>query len=311
VQELPNTSKVTAELIKNISAAVVGKDEIIRMMVVALISRGHVLLEDVPGVGKTLLAKSLAKSISGSFKRVQFTSDLLPSDITGVSIYNQKTSEFEYNEGPVFANVVLADEINRGTPRTQSSLLEAMEEQQVSVDGISRKLPVPFFVIGTQNPIESHGTFPLPDSQMDRFLLSLSVGYPDPDQEVEMLIRQSGHSLLDNVKTLISVSDLLALQNSVSAVSARKEIYEYIVRIISATRENQEILLGGSPRASVAMLNAAKGFAFTDSRDYVVPDDLKKVAPYVLAHRIMTYRKMSRRQLLELLEKIIAKVPVS
>lgn len=311
MQEILDNKKVLENLVKNIAKAVVGKDEVIKMTVVALISGGHILLEDVPGVGKTLLARSIAKSIDASFKRIQFTSDLLPSDVVGVSIYNQKKEEFEYLEGPIFANIVLADEINRGTPRTQSSLLEAMEELQVSVDGITRPLPKPFFVIGTQNPIESQGTFPLPDSQVDRFLISISVGYPTGSSEAEMLsLHSTKKSLSDNVSTIINVTELVKIQELVYKIEATSEIHDYIVRIVSATRNHNDIMLGASPRASVAMLICAKAYALMANRTYVTPDDIKAVVPYVLAHRILTYRTFTRPQILELIDSIVKKVPV-
>lgn len=312
MQEISKSKSLTDKLEQNIAKAIVGKPQAIKMTVVALISGGHVLLEDVPGVGKTLIAKSIAKSIDGSFKRVQFTSDLLPSDIIGVSVYNQKNSEFEYVEGPLFANIVLADEINRGTPRTQSSLLEAMEELQVSVDGVTRALPKPFFVIGTQNPIESHGTFPLPDSQVDRFLISLSVGYPDSNYESEMLSRHNKQqSLVDNVDTIINIQQLLEVQEMVNKVEATNEIFDYIVRINSATRNHNDIMLGASPRASVAMLTCSKAYALTEGRNYVTPDDVKSIAPFVLIHRIIPHRTLSRKQITEMVDKIISKIPVS
>lgn len=312
MEDLIKAKALTDKLEQNIARAIVGKPQAIKMTVVALISGGHVLLEDVPGVGKTLIAKSIAKSIDGSFKRVQFTSDLLPSDIIGVSVYNQKNSEFEYVEGPLFANIVLADEINRGTPRTQSSLLEAMEELQVSVDGVTRELPKPFFVIGTQNPIESHGTFPLPDSQVDRFLISLSVGYPEADYESEMLSRHNKQqSLVDNVETIVNINQIVDLQEMVNKIEANNEIFDYIVRINSATRNNNEIMLGASPRASVAMLSCSKAYALMQNRSYVTPDDVKTVAPFVLIHRIIPHRTLSRKSVTELVDKIIGKIPVS
>jgi MoxR-like ATPase len=312
VEDITKTKALTDRLEQNIAKAIVGKPQAIKMTVVALISGGHILLEDVPGVGKTLIAKSIAKSIDGSFKRVQFTSDLLPSDIIGVSVYNQKKAEFEYVEGPLFANIVLADEINRGTPRTQSSLLEAMEELQVSVDGVTRLLPKPFFVIGTQNPIESHGTFPLPDSQVDRFLISLSVGYPDSSYESEMLSRHNKQqSLVDNVDTIINIQQLLEVQSMVNKVEATNEIFDYIVRINSATRNHSDIMLGASPRASVSMLTCSKAYALTEGRAYITPDDVKAVAPFVLIHRIIPHRTLSRKQIAELVDKIISKIPVS
>ncbi|MBC7474814.1 MAG: MoxR family ATPase [Candidatus Sericytochromatia bacterium] len=309
LQNTLNAKIITDKLAENIGKAIVGKNEVVKMVIAAFIAGGHILLEDVPGVGKTLLAKSIAKSINASFRRIQFTSDLLPSDITGVSIYNQKKLEFEYIEGPIFANIVLADEINRGTPRTQSSLLEAMEERQVSVDGIARQLPNPFFVIGTQNPIESHGTFPLPDSQVDRFMISISVGYPSADYEAEMLARHSKDKyLVSNVETVLSLEELIELQKMVYKVEASNEILQYIVKIASATRDNTDIMLGASPRSSVAMLTCAKAYALMNSRNYVIPDDIKAVAPYILAHRILTYRASSRKQVLELISNIMKKI---
>jgi len=310
-KEVVDIRNIIEKLINNITKAVIGKEDVIRMVIVALISGGHVLLEDVPGVGKTLLAKSLAKSINASFKRIQFTSDLLPSDITGTSIYNQKNSEFEFVEGPIFSHIVLADEINRGTPRTQSSLLEAMEELQVSVDGVTRTLLKPFFVIATQNPIESHGTFPLPDSQMDRFMVSLSIGYPNSEDEAKMLSLHKKDSLIDNIETVISIKDILDLNNLVHQVFASDEIYEYIVRIVSATRNHPEIMLGASPRAAVSLLNCAKGYALISNRNYIVPDDLKVIVPYVLSHRIMTYRSYSKSQITELIDKILKTVSIT
>lgn len=311
MQELLNAKLTIEKLVKNIAKAVVGKEDVIRPSVTALIADGHILLEDVPGVGKTLLAKSIAKSIDASFKRIQFTSDLLPSDVTGVSIYNQKSNEFEYIEGPIFANIVLADEINRGTPRTQSSLLESMEERQVSVDGVTRLLPKPFFVIGTQNPIESQGTFPLPDSQVDRFLMSLSVGYPSLEFEAQMLsIHSHKKSLAGNVETIITIDEIQKLQDIVYQIKATDEIYNYIVKIVNQTRNHSDIMLGASPRASVAMLMCSKANALIEGRDYVIPDDIKAIAPYVLAHRLITYRAMNRKQILEIIDSLMKKVSI-
>ncbi|MFN8672440.1 MAG: MoxR family ATPase [Candidatus Sericytochromatia bacterium] len=304
--------KYIDSITQNIETVFTGKSEIVKLVVTALVAHGHVLLEDVPGVGKTLLAKSIAKSILGTFKRIQFTSDLLPTDITGVSIYNQKKLEFEYMEGPVFTNILLADEVNRGTPRTQSSLLEAMEEKQVSVDGVTRKLPEPFFVIATQNPIESQGTFPLPDSQLDRFIISLSIGYPSLEAEIEMLkMHNKKQDLSDNLSHVIDIQELIKIQNLVEKVQISNEIYQYIIKVVSATRNNNEILLGGSPRCSVALLTLAKAYALVNGRDFVIPDDIKYLSPYVLVHRIMPYRNQSREQLFDLVKDIINKVSVS
>lgn len=311
MQELSNAKLTIEKLVKNIAKAVVGKEDVIRPAITALLADGHILLEDVPGVGKTLLAKSIARSIDASFKRIQFTSDLLPSDITGVSVYNQRNNEFEYIQGPIFANIVLADEINRGTPRTQSSLLESMEERQVSVDGITRLLPKPFFVIGTQNPIESQGTFPLPDSQVDRFLMSLSVGYPSIEFEAQMLsIHSHKKSLTENVDTIINIDEIRKLQDIVYKIEATDEIYSYIVKIVNETRNHNDIMLGASPRASVAMLMCAKSNALMEGRDYVTPDDVKSIVPYVLAHRLIPYRAMNRKQILNVIEGLMKKVTV-
>lgn len=311
MQELSNAKLTIEKLVKNIAKAVVGKEDVIRPAITALLADGHILLEDVPGVGKTLLAKSIARSIDASFKRIQFTSDLLPSDITGVSVYNQRNNEFEYIQGPIFANIVLADEINRGTPRTQSSLLESMEERQVSVDGITRLLPKPFFVIGTQNPIESQGTFPLPDSQVDRFLMSLSVGYPSTEFEAQMLaIHSHKKSLTENVDTIINIDEIRKLQDIVYKIEATDEIYSYIVKIVNETRNHNDIMLGASPRASVAMLMCAKSNALMEGRDYVTPDDVKSIVPYVLAHRLIPYRAMNRKQILNVIEGLMKKVTV-
>lgn len=304
--------KNTDLLISNVEKAVIGKHEVVKLIVTALIASGHVLLEDVPGVGKTLVAKSIAKSIDGSFKRVQFTPDLLPTDITGVSVYNQKKSEFEYVEGPVFTNILLSDEINRGTPRTQSSLLESMEELQVSVDGVTRKLPVPFFVIATQNPIESQGTFPLPDSQLDRFIISLSIGYPSFESEVTMLsYHNKKRDLSNDLKTVMDISTLIELQNNIENIKVSTEIYNYIIKIVTATRNHNDILLGASPRAAVALLTISKSYAMISGRDYIIPDDVKYIAPYVLVHRIITYRTQTREEAFDLVKTIIEKTSIA
>lgn len=285
---MPDLHDIPQKLIDNISKVIVGKKQVIEFVVIGLMSNGHVLLEDVPGLGKTMLSRSLAKSIAGNFKRIQFTPDLLPSDVTGVSIYSQKTEEFQFREGPIFANIVLADEINRTTPRTQSALLEAMQEFNVTIDGVLRKLPEPFFVIATQNPIEFHGTYPLPESQVDRFLIQLGVGYPSNQEEVKILTRNLKESPLDDLQNVVSVQDIIGVQKAVTSVHIEPKITDYIVRIISATRNLPgDIKLGASPRASLALMRTSRALAFLDKRDYVIPDDVKKLALPVLRHRVM------------------------
>ena len=268
--------------------AVVIQAEALDLILVALLGQGHLLLEDVPGVGKTLVAKALAKAVSASFKRIQCTPDILPSDITGVSIYNQKTQNFVFMPGPLFAQFVLVDEINRATPRTQSSLLESMAETQVSVDGQTHKLESPFFLIATQNPVETAGTFPLPEAQLDRFLVSLSLGYPDFEAELLILDREEHQSPLNSLNPVLSPDHILALQALVRKVKVSRLIKTYIIQLVSATRSHQDILLGVSPRGGVALQRAAQVMALIQKRDFVTPDDVKKVAIGVLAHRLIS-----------------------
>ena len=274
-------------LTENLGQAIVGKSDAIRLVLVALLSGGHTLLEDVPGVGKTLLAKSLARSIDGKFQRIQCTPDLLPTDITGTNIWNPRTGEFEFLPGPVFANVVLADEINRATPRTQSALLEVMEEQQVTVDGNSRLVPTPFFVIATQNPVEYQGTFPLPEAQMDRFALSLSLGYPSEAEELQMLERLQLGTISKDLQPCISLDEVKELQRLSAQVKVEASLQQYILNLVRATREDEEITLGVSPRGTITLQRAAQALAFLDDRDYAIPDDVKYLAPHVLAHRMI------------------------
>ncbi len=294
-------------LTDNLSRTIVGKSEAIRLVLVALLSGGHALLEDVPGVGKTLLAKSLARSINGRFQRVQCTPDLLPNDITGTNIWNPSTREFEFMPGPAFANVLLADEINRATPRTQSALLEVMEEKQITVDGETRFVPYPFFVIATQNPVEYQGTFPLPEAQMDRFAVSLSLGYPTEAEELQMLQRHQKPMVMDDLKPCISLETVKDLQSLVSQVKITTELQQYILNLVRASRTDDEIILGASPRGAVALQKASQALAFLEERDYVIPDDIKAVAPHVLAHRLIS---ASGKQAKTIVERLLRTVPI-
>lgn len=301
------------QLVDNLAKAIVGKDEAIQLVLVALFSGGHALLEDVPGVGKTLLAKSLAASISGNFQRVQCTPDLLPTDITGTNIWNPQKGEFQFLPGPIFANVLLADEINRATPRTQSALLEVMEENQVTVDGISRKVPSPFFAIATQNPIEYQGTFPLPEAQLDRFALSFSIGYPSEVEELEMLKRlQAGQIGSANLEPCITPEEVLEIRNLATQVPVSDATSEYIVNVVRATRNDEEITLGVSPRGTSALLRSAQSYALIRQAldphrqsNYVLPDDVKFLAPYVLGHRIIVAGRRSPKNIIQRLLDVV------
>jgi MoxR-like ATPase len=275
------------QIVKQVETVVVGKRDVVELAVVALLCNGHLLIEDIPGVGKTTLAKALALSLGSAFKRIQFTPDLLPADITGTSIYNQKTHDFEFRQGPVFANIVLSDEINRATPKTQAALLECMEELQVTSDGVTHPLPRPFFVIATQNNIEHSGTYALPEAQLDRFLMRVSIGYPAVEDEVRILSQQVQSHPISSLRAVISTEDLLTLQDAVRAVFVHKSVQEYIVSIVTATRDHHQVEVGSSPRGSLALLHAAQAFAATLGRDFVLPDDVKMLAPFVLAHRIV------------------------
>ena len=310
---MPDLHEIPRKLMDNISKVIVGKNDVVELVTIGLMSNGHVPLEDVPGLGKTTLARSLSKSIAANFKRIQFTPDLLPSDVTGVSVYNQKSGEFEFKEGPVFANIVLADEINRTTPRTQSALLEAMQEFTVTVEGKLRKLPKPFFVIATQNPIEFHGTYPLPESQVDRFLMQLSVGYPSTQEESNILTRNLKDSPLDTLQSAVTIQDILELQKAVETVHIEPKIAEYIVSIVSTSRNLPgDIKLGASPRASLALMRTSRAMAFLDKRDYVIPDDVKKLALSVLRHRLILQPRSIVRGLTakDIVSHILKKVTV-
>ncbi|ABG51118.1 ATPase associated with various cellular activities, AAA_3 [Trichodesmium erythraeum IMS101] len=296
------------KLKENLSQAIVGKEDGIKLVLVALLSGGHVLLEDVPGVGKTLLAKSLAYSIAGKFQRIQCTPDLLPTDITGTNIWNPRSGEFEFLPGPVFANVLLTDEINRATPRTQSALLEVMEEKQVTIDGVSRSVPNPFFVIATQNPIEYQGTFPLPEAQMDRFTLSLTLGYPTESEELQMLQRISEGSGVKTLKACITLEEVQELRRLCSLVKVDESLKKYILKLVRATREDEEITLGVSPRGTVTLHQATQALGFLSGRNYAIPDDVKFLVPYVLSHRLIT---VGGRQTKTVVERLLGSITVS
>ncbi len=298
-------------LLDNMNSVLIGQSRSVRLAATAFFAGGHVLLEDVPGVGKTLLAKTLAHSVCAGFKRVQCTPDLLPSDISGVNIFDQKESCFSFVPGPIFTNILLADEINRATPRTQSSLLEAMEEGQVTSDGETRQLPELFFVIATQNPVEYHGTFPLPEAQLDRFMLSLSLGYPSAEQEVDMLERTLAEGAFA-VKPVLSVADVLEVRARVRQVFVEKSIQQYIVAIVNATRASDQVILGVSPRGSQLLMKASQAHALIAGRDFVQPEDVKLLAPSVFGHRIIPKQRGNKVSHGEIIEEIAAgvKVPI-
>ena len=278
---------VAHKIIDNISLVIVGKVEVIEQALATLIAQGHVLIEDVPGTGKTMLAKSLSTSIGCSFKRIQFTPDLLPSDVTGISVFNQQSSEFQFREGPIMSQVVLADEINRATPKTQSALLEAMEENQVTVDGVTHRLDLPFMVMATQNPIEYEGTFPLPEAQLDRFLMRISLGYPNFAEELAIIEHQERVHPIESLQAVASPQDILGLQEAAKSVYVDELVRQYIVSITEATRTHRDVTLGASPRASLGLFRASRAIALVRDRDYVVPDDVKLLASSVIAHRMV------------------------
>lgn len=284
-----NSGKQLADrLAANIGKVIIGKDETIKLLITALVADGHVLMEDVPGTGKTKLAKSLAKSMAASFSRIQFTPDLLPSDITGINIYDRSKNEFVLKKGPVFTNILLADEINRATPRTQAGLLECMEERQVTIDGETLPLEKPFFVMATQNPIETAGTFPLPEAELDRFIMKFSVGLPDRAEELSILERYMEEDPLDRLESVITAEELFEVRTAASKVFVKQCVRELLVDIVQATRESSDLTLGVSPRGSLALLKCAKAYAYISDRSYVTPDDIRAVAPACLAHRIRT-----------------------
>lgn len=274
-------------LCENIGKVIVGKDNVIRLVAVGLLARGHILIEDIPGIGKTTLANALARSLGCSFQRIQFTSDLLPTDILGVSVFNPRENRFEFQKGPIFANIVLADEINRTTPKTQSSLLEAMNDRQVSMDSVTYPLPRPFIVIATQNPVEHYGTFPLPESQLDRFMLKITIGYPGPEEEEKLLQTRKGRDPLDGIEPVLSTDEVIELQDAVDHVRMDPSLTTYLMDIVTATRKSTLIQVGVSPRGSLAMYKLAQAHALAAGRDYCIPDDIKKLAVPAFAHRIV------------------------
>jgi MoxR-like ATPase len=281
------TQEFANQVIDNVERVIVGKREVIELLLVALLCEGHVLIEDVPGVGKTMLARAMAISLGGQFKRLQCTPDLLPNDVTGVSVYNQKSGEFEFRPGPVFVNILLADEINRATPRTQSALLEAMQEQQVTVDGVTRPLPRPFLVLATQNPVEYEGTFPLPEAQLDRFLMRLEVGYPSPEDEKFLLTHLGREHPITQIGAVVDGAAILDLQKECWDVYVDETLRDYIIRLITATRSHPDLALGASPRASLALFKTAQALAALRGRDHVLPDDVKYLVPPTLTHRLI------------------------
>jgi MoxR-like ATPase len=295
-----------------IEQVIQGKSDQIRLALVCLLAEGHLLIEDVPGVGKTLLAKSIARTIGCSWGRIQFTPDLLPTDITGVNVFDQEHGDFEFRQGAVFANIVLGDEVNRASPKTQSALLEAMEERQVTVDAVTHPLPEPFLVIATQNPVEHEGTYPLPVAQLDRFLMRLSIGYPSPASELEVLHRHGKHSALDEIDAVSDARQILQMIEGARQVHVAETLNSYIIELVTSTRETSELTLGASPRASLALLRASRAYAAAEGRDYVIPDDVKALAPSVLAHRLLVApeTEMSGRSAGDVIDDLISSVAV-
>ncbi len=309
------TSQIVTQLQRSIARAIFGKEDVIQLALVTLLARGHLLIEDVPGVGKTTLAQALAKSFHCTFQRVQFTSDLLPSDVLGVSVYNPEAREFEFRRGPIFANVVLADEINRTTPRTQSALLEAMNEAQVTVDGRTMPLPQPFLVIATQNPVEHHGTYPLPESQLDRFLMRVKMGYPSHETEREILRSRTSDDPVISMEPVADVTDVLSMQETVTRVRVDSSLHDYAREIVNRTRKSDQLALGVSPRGTLMLQRAAQARAFLDGRDFCIPDDFKQLAVPVFAHRVVaSARHASLQKKSEttenVLREIVESVPV-
>jgi len=278
---------VAQRLIDNVSQVIIGKKREVQRIVIGFLCQGHILLEDVPGVGKTVMAKALAKSIGAEFRRIQFTPDMLPSDVTGVSIFNQMTNEFEFRNGPIFSQIVLTDEINRATPKTQAALLEAMEEKQVTVDGTTYPMQRPFLVIATQNPIEYEGTFPLPEAQLDRFIMRVHLGYPQPQEEMQMLENQQRQHPIEVIQQVVSVEELIEAQTAIKEIYSNPDIKQYIINLVTATRNHPDVYLGASPRGAIALFRTCQAYAALQGREYIIPDDVKIMAEITLAHRVI------------------------
>ncbi len=309
---LASVKEMADRVVANIGRVIVGKREVMELALVAVLCQGHLLIEDVPGIGKTMLAKTIARSLGCSFKRIQFTPDLMPADITGLNYYNQKTGEFEFHPGPIIAQVVLADEINRATPRTQAALLEAMEERQVTIDGVTVPLPRPFLVLATQNPIELEGTFPLPEAQLDRFLLRLRLGYPSEGEEEEIIERFESSDPLAATEPVLEAADVVRLGEALTAVTCEPVVRRYLVQVVRATRESDVLDLGASPRASLALFRTARALAAIRGRDYILPDDIKYLAPHVIPHRLIlgTQAHLRGRDAEGVVREILETLPV-
>lgn len=312
IKDIKDVKALTDQLAENIKKVIIGKDGTIEILLAAMLSSGHILLEDVPGSGKTMLAKTLAKSIDGEFKRVQMTPDLLPADITGINFFNMKDSQFEFVKGPVFTNILIADEINRATPKTQAGLLEAMEEKQVTVDGVTYELDNPFMVIATENPVDTQGVFQLPEAQIDRFAVKLSMSYPDHISMCNIIKTHMGEDVLKNIKPVCDKNQIIKCSDIVRKVRVNDDLVEYAVNIVEKTREDDRIILGISQRGGIALIGVARGIAAMSGREYVLPDDIKKAAPYVCAHRLIlkNSERIKENAEREIIEQILAGVPV-
>jgi len=302
-----------SKLVANIEKVIIGKTETVKMLVIGLLTNGHILIEDIPGMGKTMLALTLAKSISGDFKRIQATPDLLPTDITGGFVYSPKTGEFDFKKGPVFANILLVDEINRTTPRTQSALLECMQEFKVTVEGLTYPLPTPFMTIATQNPIEYQGTYALPEAQIDRFLMKINIGYPSQAEEIKVISEQKIKHPVESVMPVMTLEEVVRLQEQVKKVQVSSEVLEYIVKLVGSTRKSDVLKQGASPRASIAIMKASCAWAFIEGRDYVIPDDVIKLLPRVLRHRVILHPKavISGMSPELVIENVLKQIPIS